>query len=102
MSSTSKWIKYGMKQKATKLMLIAPEYDQQVARVVQLQADLKALSEEHHKEISRAAEAHTQAVTAAVARRRKRRRGRRRSDRRRSLQRRRRARRSCRTHCARR
>ena len=67
MSSTSKWAKYGMKQKATKLMLIAPEYDQQVARVVQLQADLKALSEEHHKEISRAAEAHTQAVTAAVA-----------------------------------
>ena len=40
MSSTSKWAKYGMKQKATKLMLIAPEYDQQVARVVQLQADL--------------------------------------------------------------
>ena len=67
MSSTSKWAKLGMKQKASKLMLIAPEYDQQVARVVQLQADLKALSEEHHKEISRAAEAHTQAVTAAVA-----------------------------------
>ena len=67
MSSTSKWAKLNMKQKASKLMLIAPEYDQQVARVVQLQADLKALSEEHHKEISRAAEAHTQAVTAAVA-----------------------------------
>jgi hypothetical protein len=40
MSSTSKWAKLGMKQKASKLMLIAPEYDQQVARVVQLQADL--------------------------------------------------------------
>ena len=66
MSSTSKWAKYGMKQKATKLMLIAPEYDQQVARVVQLQADLKALSEEHHKEISRAAEAHTQAVISKL------------------------------------